>query len=99
MLSHQGNIGKCLMETAVLHYIVKIQELIHLHALLLETRGYLEREDNVPYGAFDPYEAQPIRPSHIHRQKDAHMNAIDLLLDGLDNSVQPHPPPDNALPY
>ena len=83
------------MEIGVVHRSVKIQELIHLHALLLEIREYLEREGNVPYDAFDPYDAQPIRPSHIHRQKDAHMNAIDLLLDGLDNSVQPQPPPDS----
>lgn len=83
------------MEADVVHLSVKIQELIHLHALLLETREYLEREDNVPYGAFDSYDAQPIRPSHIHRQKNVHMNAIGLLLDGLDNCVQPHPPPDN----
>ncbi|MDJ1431214.1 UPF0058 family protein [Halostagnicola sp. A-GB9-2] len=76
---------------------MKIQELIHLHALLLEIRKYLEREGNVPYGAFDSYDTQPIRPSHIHRQKDAHKNAINLLLDGFEQFVQTHPPPDHAL--
>jgi hypothetical protein len=82
----------------VVHCIVKIQELIHLHALLLEIREFLEQEGNVPYGAFDPYDAQPVRPSYIHRQKEAHKNAIDLLLGGLEQAVQTHPPPDNPLP-
>ena len=77
---------------------MKTQELIHLHAVLLEVREYLEQKDNVPHGAFDSYDAQPIRPSSIHRQKDAHKNAIDLLLDGLEQSVQTHPPPDHPLP-
>lgn len=87
------------MEVGVVSCSMKIQELIHLHGLLLEAREYLEREGNVPYGAFDSYDAQPIRLSHIHCQKDAHMNAIDLLLDGFDQAVQTHPPPDNALPF
>ncbi|MDJ1432437.1 UPF0058 family protein [Halostagnicola sp. A-GB9-2] len=87
------------MGIGVVYCSVKIQELIHLHALLLETRECFEREGNVPYGPFNPDDAQPIRPSHIHRQKDAHMNAIDLLLDGFEQAVQTHPPPDNALPF
>ena len=56
-------------------------------------------QGNVTYGPFNPYGAQPIRPSHIHRQKDAHMNPIDLLLDGFEQAVQTHPPPDNVLPF
>jgi len=82
----------------VVHCDVKIQELIHLHSLLFEIREHLEQEVNVPYGAFDSYDAQPVRPSHIHRQKTAHKNAIDLLLGGLEQAVQTHPPPDHALP-
>ncbi|MCU4743726.1 UPF0058 family protein [Halobacteria archaeon AArc-m2/3/4] len=83
----------------MLHYSVKIQELIHIHALLLETREYLEREGDVPDSAFDSYDTQSIRPSHIHRQKDAHMSAIFMLLDGFDQSVQTHPPPDRVTPF
>ena len=86
------------MEAGVAHCSVRIQELIHLHALLLEIRTYLERGGNVPYGAFNSYDAQPTRPSHIHRQKDAHKHAIDLLLGGFGQFVQTHPPPDHALP-
>ena len=86
------------MMNGMVHCSVEIQEFIHLHALLLEVRAYLEQEGNVPYGAFDSYDAQPVRPSHIHRQKGAHKNAIDLLLDGLEQSVRTHPPPDHALP-
>ena len=87
------------MRTGMAHCSVKVQELIHLHALLIETREYLEQESEVPSSAFAPYDAQSIRPSHFHSQKDAHMNAIALLLDGIDNSIQPYPPPDNALPF
>ena len=79
-----------------MHWSVKNQELIHIHALLLETRTHLEREGTVPHGAFKPYDAQPTRPSHIHRRKDAHKNAIELLLDGLNQAVQTHPPPVHA---
>ncbi|WP_353617655.1 UPF0058 family protein [Natranaeroarchaeum aerophilus] len=86
------------MGDGVASHTVRIQELIYLHALLLEMRQYLEQEDNVPYGAFEPYDAQPIRPSHIHRQKDGHKNAIDLLLNGFEQCVQTHPPPDYTLP-
>jgi len=75
---------------------VKIQELIHLHALLFEVREYLEQEGTVPPGAFDAYETQPVRPPHIHRRKEAHETAISLLLNGLDRSVKAHPPPDQV---
>lgn len=72
------------------------QELVHLHALLLEVRVFLERDGAVPAGAFDAYEAQPVRPTHIHRSKTAHEHAIGLLLDGLGQSVRTHPTPDHA---
>ncbi|MFD1563813.1 UPF0058 family protein [Haloarchaeobius amylolyticus] len=75
---------------------MKSQELVHIHALLLELRMFLERDGAAPAGAFDAYEAQPVRPTHIHRPKTAHERAIGLLLDGLDQSVRTHPPPDQA---
>ena len=75
---------------------VKIQELIHLHALLFEVRDFLEQEGTVPSGAFDAYERQPVRPSHIHRRKEAHETAIGLLLNGLDRAMKAHPPPEQV---
>lgn len=75
---------------------VKSQELVHIHALLLELRVFLERDGVAPAGAFDAYATQPVRPTHIHRPKSAHERAIDLLLEGLDQSVQAHPPPDQV---
>lgn len=63
---------------------MKSQELIHIHRLLFETRGYLEHEGAVSADAFAAYDAQPIRPTHFHRGKEAHMGAIELLLEGLD---------------
>ncbi|WP_226040043.1 UPF0058 family protein [Natrinema sp. DC36] len=73
------------------------QELIHLHALLLEIRRYLEREETLPAGAFAAYDAQSVRPTHIHCGKDAHKKAIAHLLGDLIYSVQSHPPPDHTI--
>ena len=86
------------MWDGVASHTVRIQELIYLHALLLEMRQYLEQESDVPYSAFDGYDSQPTRPTHIHRNKDAHKNAINLLLNGFEQCVQTHPPPDHTLP-
>ena len=76
---------------------MKTQELIHIHALLLEARAFLEQEGTAPADAFDAYDAQPVRPTHIHRAKETHMRAINLLLDGLRRSVQTPAPPDRTL--
>ena len=62
------------------------QELMHLHALLLEVRVYLDREDDSS-GAFSGYDSQPVRPTHAHRRKAAQSKAIELLLDELEDYV------------
>ncbi|TMT85699.1 hypothetical protein E2L06_03455 [Haloterrigena sp. H1] len=72
------------------------QELIHVHALLFELRVHFERDGDMPAGAFTAYETQPVRPTHIHRPKHEHEHAIDLLLEGLGQSVRTRPPPDHA---
>ncbi|QLK25726.1 UPF0058 family protein [Natrinema zhouii] len=74
------------------------QELINLHALLFEVRASLEREDGVPSSSFEDYDAQPVRPAHIHRRKEAHERAIDLLLNDIVDCVQRRPPPDQTIP-
>lgn len=68
---------------------MKSQELIHFHALLLEVRSDLERREDVPPDAFAAYDAESIRPSHIHRPKEAHERAVGLLLDGIERSLRP----------
>ncbi|WP_226481528.1 UPF0058 family protein [Natrinema amylolyticum] len=75
------------------------QELINLHALLFEVRVYLEREEGVSSERFEDYDAQPVRLAHIHRRKEAHERAIELLLAaivdcvcGLSPAEQPIPP-------
>lgn len=75
---------------------MRSQELIHFHALLLEVREDLERSGEVPPGAFAAYDAQPVRPAHVHRRKEAHKEGIDLLLRGIERSIRPVPPPKNA---
>lgn len=62
---------------------MRIVELVYTHALLLEARSYLSREDRVPPGAFAAYDDQPVRPHHVHRGKQAHLEAIDRLLVGF----------------
>jgi hypothetical protein len=70
---------------------MKTQELVHVHALLLEVRLSLERADDADPDAFAAYDAQPIRPHDIHQQKTVHRRAIDLLLEGIDRSIRPDP--------
>lgn len=74
-----------------------IQELIHLHALLLEVRTYLEREGMASASGFEGYDAQPVRPTHIHRRKEGHEKAIFLLVDDIVQSIQRNPPPERAV--
>jgi hypothetical protein len=68
---------------------MKRQELVHVHALLWEVRGYLETTELVSTDAFRNYDAQSVRPPHIHRQKTDHQRAISLLFDGFET---PRPP-------
>ncbi|MFA9415028.1 UPF0058 family protein [Natrinema sp. HArc-T2] len=72
------------------------QELVHVHALLFELRIHFERDGDVPADAFDAYETQPVRPTHIHRPKHEHEHAIDLLRDGLGQSARIRLQPDHA---
>ncbi|WP_222919669.1 UPF0058 family protein [Natrinema sp. SYSU A 869] len=76
---------------------MKEQELINLHALLFEVRVYLEREEGVPSDSFEDYDAQPVRPAHIHRRKEAHERAIGLLLVAIIESVCGSSPPEQTI--
>lgn len=67
---------------------MRSQELIQIHALLVEVRANLEQEGTVPAGAFSAYDAQPTGPVHIHQSKENHKYAISLLTEGVNKSIQ-----------
>ena len=77
---------------------MKRQELIHIHALLAEIRTYLIRERDRSIGSFRHYDSQPVRPVHIHQGKQAHEDAIRLLLCGFDEPLRVQPPPKQRPP-
>lgn len=66
---------------------MKKQSLVHIHALLENVRRELYQSGNVPDGAFDEYEQFGVRHTSIQRRKDAHREAIWLLLDGIDETL------------
>ena len=66
---------------------MRSQEYVQIHALLYHLRRHLEREGDVPPEAFEAYDTQPVRPTHIHRSKAQHGEAIALLRAGLDDTV------------
>lgn len=74
------------------------QELIHVHGLLFEARVALEKDGGASAGAFASYDAQPVRPPHINRGKEAHREAITLLLQGFSESMESGPPRAPASP-
>lgn len=67
---------------------MKQQELIHIHALLFEVGEYVTPEDTIAADELARYEAQPTRPHHIHRGKNAHQTAINHLLRGCTQLVR-----------
>ncbi|SIR96136.1 UPF0058 family protein [Natronorubrum thiooxidans] len=65
---------------------MRSQEYMQLHALLQEIRSTVE-EDQQTTDAFAAYDAQPIRPAHVHRSKADHKRAIFLLLAGIRDTI------------
>jgi len=55
------------------------EELIQLHALLLQIKNELEKQLDGKNGAFKEYEKLGIYPYHIHKSKSAHKKAIFVL--------------------
>ena len=64
---------------------MRAHEYVQLHALLLEIREVVETDRQVE--GFERYDAQPVRPVHIHRSKAHHRRAIFLLLEGIDETI------------
>lgn len=63
------------------------QELIHIHGLLVEVRRYFDDRDEIPADAFDAYDTYGVTPTALHRHKDAHKEAIEHLLEGIDTTL------------
>ena len=76
------------------------QELVHLHGLLVGVRRYLDEHEDVavPTGAFDAYDGYGIGPTAIADRKDAHREAVDRLLDGLNVTVTAQRTAEDAAP-
>jgi len=85
------------MDSGVLNRTMKSQELTHLHALLYEVRVELEEREEVPAGAFAEYDSRNIYPDYIHRPKEAHIDGINLLIQGIRHSTQRNPLPETGI--
>ena len=64
------------------------QELVQLHALYVVVRARFEEHRDTPPEAFRSYEEYGVTPTAIHRNKQAHKEAIDRLFDGLSAVIE-----------
>jgi len=58
------------------------QELIHLHGLSHELRSWVTARHTVD-GEFEAYDAHGVKPSEIHRRKQAHHRAVQREITGV----------------
>lgn len=58
-------------------------EAVHLHALFREIRTNLEERDWVDPAAFETYDELGVSPLQVHRSKDEHTEALQVLADAL----------------
>lgn len=66
---------------------MKKQELVHLHALFAEVRRSVELNGEPPEYAFRDYDEFGVRPTSIHRGKDAHREAMRRLSSGIIQTI------------
>ncbi|WP_459192810.1 UPF0058 family protein [Halosimplex sp. J119] len=59
------------------------REALYLHALLALVREDFEYNRDLPVDEFDEYEGLSVRPTGIHRPKDAHERAVFALAPQL----------------
>ena len=71
---------------------MKKQSLIHIHQLLAIVQDAVTSHNETPPDAFDAYVQYGVRPTHIHRSKDQHKEAIWLLLEGINRTIGETPP-------
>lgn len=77
---------------------MRLNELVQLHALLDEVRDSLERHESLPPDAFARYDAQPVRPHHIHRTKPDHERAVRILHEEIGEAIPDAEPEPDAIP-
>lgn len=63
------------------------QELVHLHMLAVEIRGFISERETIPPDAFEAYDRNGVPPSAVHYNKPAHKESMQLLLDGIHDSL------------
>lgn len=66
------------------------QELVQLHALCSEVRGYVERRYDLPDDAFERYDQVDVPPVAIDRTKEVHEEALGQLLSDLAAALTTH---------
>jgi len=64
------------------------KELVNIHALLLEVTQYALDTEDVPTEIHSTYAALDVRPSSIHKPKQNHYEAITILGDSIERSLE-----------
>ena len=62
-------------------------EAVHLHALFRQVRGHLEGRGWVDPEAFEGYDELGVSPLQVHRSKDEHREAMQVLADALSDEL------------
>lgn len=65
------------------------EELIHIHTLMVHMKDYLELRGK---GEFSKYYSLHISPTHVHRHKDEHKDAIFILGKEILRTIQEERP-------
>lgn len=73
---------------------MKKQELLHMHALLVEVADHV-----TPTGSatdIAAYQAAPVRPTSLHRPKADHEDAVMTLAHAITDEIGPETSPEVA---
>lgn len=68
--------------------IMRKKEFIHIHALLLEVTQYLIENEDMAVEMYSTYDELDVRPSSIHKQKQNHHEAVKILGDSVERSLE-----------
>lgn len=63
------------------------RESLYLHALFALVRQEFERDGDLPATQFEAYDRMDVRPTGVHRSKDAHERALFALSEELSAAV------------
>ena len=76
--------------------IMRKKELVSTHALLLEVSHHLIENENMPAERMDTYHALGVTPLDVHKSKQGHYDAINVLgmtIEGEFEEMQTPPIP------